>query len=40
MLTFQQVNKLGEIFNSTFGRATNQGYGLKCSFEDNKMILK
>ena len=39
MLTFQQINKLGEIFNSTFGKATDKGYGLKCSFDGNKMAL-
>ena len=39
MLDFQQVNKLGEILNTTFGRALDKGYGLKASFAGETMTI-
>ena len=40
MLDFQQINKLGEVFNTTFGRASGKGYGLKATFAGNEVTIK
>ena len=41
-LTIQEINALGNIFNTTFGRASVQGagYGIKADFHGNRMVLK
>lgn len=40
MLTFKQVNVLGNIFNSTWGKSVDDTYRCKASLEDDKLIVK
>ena len=40
MLTFRQVNILGEIFNSTWGKSIDDTYRCKANLEGEKLIVK
>jgi hypothetical protein len=40
MLTFKQVNVLGNIFNSTWGKSVDDTYRCKANLEDDKLIVK